>query len=137
MHLLDLTRRRSAAGADGPHRLIGDHGVGTAEAAGSEPASCSETTSSVRPDSRCSRVSPMQMMAESPARRAASALARTTASVSCRVRRSGMADNHRRASGVLEHLGGNVAGEGAGGRGMTVLPSTLIRSRRAAAQPGG
>ena len=31
MHLLDLTARRRAAGADSPDRLVGDDGVGSAE----------------------------------------------------------------------------------------------------------
>src|SRR5262245_29443765 len=124
MHLFDLTARRGAAGPDGPDRLIGDHGVGAAE-------TCRERAGKLPGDDleRPSRFALLQGLADADDRSEPGPAGRLglgaddvigLAMPGAALR---MADDHRRASGVLEHFGGNIAGEGAGGRGMTVLAS--------------
>ena len=84
------------------------------EASGTEPRSCRRTTLSVLPASRSPCVSPTQTIAVSPARCAASALARTVGVLLAMVVAAlGMADDDVGRAGVGEHLGREVAREGA------------------------
>src|SRR5262245_51801738 len=124
MHLLDLTGRCVAAGADSPDRLIGDHRVGTGEA-GRERAGKLPGNDLERP----TRFALLQRLADAddggeprPVGRlglgADDGIGLAMPGATLR-----MAEDHRRAPGVLQHFGGNIAGEGARGRGMTILPS--------------
>ncbi len=89
------------------------------------------TTRSVSPASRSARVSPTQMMAISPARCAASALARTRASFSpWLARRSEWPTMTSRRAGIAQHLRRDVARMGAGRVGMAVLPADLETAAR-------
>ena len=63
-------------GADGPDRLIGDDKI-AARPSGSEPSSCARTTARAWPASRSAPRLADADDGEKPARRAASALART------------------------------------------------------------
>ena len=74
------------------------------------------------PASRSALVSPTQMIATSPARIAALALARTILSVSLVAGAAlRMAKDHIARPGILDHFGGNIAGEGAACLGMAIL----------------
>ncbi len=99
---------------------------------GSEPSSWRPSTSSVWPASRSARVSPMQTIAVRPGAPGGLRLG-ADLGVGFLVQGAplGMADDHGAGAGVLEHLGGDVAGEGAGGFGMAILAAD--RDRRAAA----
>ena len=123
VHLGDVGDRRRQAGADRPHRLVGDDGVGgVAPCRAASRRAGGATTSSVSPARRSPAVSPTQTMAASPARCAASALALTSRVALAMVGAAlGMADDHGRGAGVLQHLGGDVAGVGAAGRGVAIL----------------
>ncbi len=70
----------------------------------------------------------MQTIGSRPARQAASALARTIASVSPRsVAALGMAHDHVARAGILQHLGRDVAGMGAARLGVAVLAANQQR----------
>ena len=65
MHLGDIGRRGGLAGADRPDRLVGDDGIGRrSRRPGIEPVELRPTTSSALPASRCSSVSPTQMIGD-------------------------------------------------------------------------
>ena len=84
VHVADVVEGRDLAGADRPDRLIGDREIlGTADRVGSEASSWLETVAIASPRSRTSRLSPTHRMTRRPAASAASALARTSASLSC------------------------------------------------------
>ena len=82
-------RGRRLAGADRPDRFVGDHQLGRRRSGRHAALELGLEHASVLPASRSASVSPMQTIGSSPARHAASALARTMASVSPQsVRRS-------------------------------------------------
>ena len=121
----DVGRGRRQAGADRPDRLVGDHQVGGGRAVRQRAVELAARRRRASRRRRARpRVSPTQTIAVRPARQAACALARTSASVSlCIGAPLGMADDHRLGAGVRQHLGRDIAGKGAGGLGVAVLPA--------------
>ncbi len=83
MNLLDICSRRRQPGPDRPDRLIGHHQIGRRRSIRQRALRAGRRRRPASARHRAaSRVSPMQTMAMSPARQAASAFCRTSASVS-------------------------------------------------------
>ena len=115
--------RRRQPGADRPDRLVGDRrGSRRSRRRAASPRAGAPTTSSVRPPSRSAWVSPMQTMARQPG---APRGLRLGAHVGVGLLVIGaplrMADDDGARAGIREHLGRDVAGEGAGGLGVAIL----------------
>ena len=134
MHFGDLVQGRGAAGADRPDRLVGDdepvRGGVAGDRAGELRADAAEGLAGVALGLGLADADDGEE-AGPPGR---GGLARDERVVSpWSAAALGMADDHRDRAGVRQHLGGDVAGMGAGGLRVTVLAA---EREAAAGEPG-
>ena len=124
VHLGDICRRRGQPGADRPDRLVGDDEIGRARRLGNRaaqlPADDGERLARLALALRLADADDGGKPGAMGGRGLGADLGVLLAVVLAAL---GMADDREGRPGIGEHLGGDVAGEGAGFLGVAILPA--------------